>query len=100
MTRVETDRQPVGALHSGVNLGEVLEAMSQAAPLPRRIFEGDAHRGFAGSVKDFIQSFHRVPNPFLLAEPKMRPRMHDQEWQFERRGEFNLLNERLERINP
>ena len=98
MSRVNTNREPLWELRRVENRGKMFKLVSEATPLPRRVFKRDANGQILCLAKNFIQTSDDLTQPFLLPSAKMRSWMQDEKWQFECGGEREFLDERLDRF--
>src|SRR3954454_23076530 len=91
VTRVQAYSQPFRLFYLLINGGQMFKFAAKAAPLPRRIFEGDSHRGTFRRAKHFIQARDNLLQSFGFPLSQVGARMQYQKWKPELRREIDFL---------
>src|ERR1700722_20259788 len=95
---VDANGEAFGKLRGIQNGSQVFKSISEAGPLPCRIFQRNANCTVISLAKRLVQSGNNPLRSFRLSSPQMRAGMQNQEWQLKRGREGQLLNKRLERL--
>src|SRR5205823_5433901 len=98
MAGIQTNPEALRAAHLVINLGQVLEVIAEATPLPGSVLQSHANRRLLCRLKDFIKTGDDLLKPGLFTLAQVRTGMHDQKGEAKVCRELNLLNERLQRF--
>ena len=94
--RIKANAEPLGLLYPVEDRGEMLDPISQARPLPRRVLERDAHGRLPGRGEHLVQAGDDLFDARGLARPQVRAGVQHQKRKPELGGELDFLNERLD----
>jgi hypothetical protein len=97
---VQTDAEALGTFYAVEDLGEVFDFVTEAAPLPRGVFEGDADGAFFGDGEDFVEAFDDAFDALFFAFAEVGAGVHDEEWEAEGGGELDFLDKGFDGVVP
>src|SRR5882757_5990462 len=91
---IETDSQTRPMADAVKNGRQMFDFVSQASPLPRRVFERNSYSGLPRGTEHFIQTGDDLFDGRRLSGAKMSAGMQDKEGQPKRLGKLKFLHER------